>query len=88
MGGGGGGVGGGGNSSMFSTKKQQQFLAWNKLGGGGARYPGWGILAPTQIYTVMTIKTSKIVRTVVKCSEKQCDQQKKTTKTKKSRPPP
>ena len=39
--------------------------------GGGSRYPGWGILAPTQIYTDMTIKTSKTGRTVVKCSEKQ-----------------
>ena len=57
---------------MFSTKKQQQFLAWNKLwGGGGSRNPRCGILAPTQIYTVMTIKTSKTGRTVVKCSEKQ-----------------
>ena len=55
--------------------------------GGGSRYPGWGILAPTQIYTDMTIKTSKTGRTVVKCSEKQflcviSDQQKNTTTTK------
>ena len=40
-------------------------------GGGGSRNPRWSILAPTQIYTVMTIKTSKTGRTVVKCSEKQ-----------------
>ena len=50
----------------FQQKSNNNFWPGISCGGGGG-----GILAPTQIYTVMTIKTSKIGRTVVKCSEKQ-----------------
>ena len=55
---------------VFNKKSNNNF--WPGIScGGGSRYPGWGILAPTQMYTDMTIKTSKTGRTVVKCSEKQ-----------------
>ena len=43
-------------SFMCSRQKKSHFLARNS--GWGPRYPSRGILAPTQIYTVKTMKTS------------------------------